>query len=60
MAGRRGYSLWPTLADSPTVWKRVFGPDGRELCLAFIEHEWTDMRPLSLCDFMDETPVRRV
>jgi MbtH protein len=53
------YSLWPTFADGPAGWKCVFGPDGREPCVAFIEHEWTDMRPLSLRDFMDETPVRR-
>ncbi|MBG7696654.1 MbtH family NRPS accessory protein [Streptomyces sp. MC1] len=53
------YSLWPTIADRPAGWKRVFGPDGREPCLAFIGREWTDMRPLSLRDLMDETPTRR-
>ncbi len=53
------YSLWPASADRPPGWKRVFGSDGREPCLTFIEREWTDMRPWSLRDFMDEAPVRR-
>ncbi|MGW7754516.1 MbtH family protein [Streptomyces violaceusniger] len=53
------YSLWPTFADGPVGWNRVFGPDGREPCLAFIEREWTDLRPLSLRDVMDETQARR-
>ncbi|WP_409473457.1 MbtH family protein [Streptomyces sp. HC307] len=53
------YSLWPAFADRPTGWKRVFGSDGREPCLAFIEREWTDMRPRSLRDVVDEAPVRR-
>lgn len=53
------YSLWPAFADGPVGWNRVFGPAGREPCLAFTEREWTDMRTLSLREFMNETPVRR-
>jgi MbtH protein len=42
------YSLWPTFADIPAGWTAV-GPRGRrEECLAYIEENWTDMRPLSL------------
>ncbi|MER6288601.1 MbtH family protein [Streptomyces sviceus] len=53
------YSLWPAFAERPPGWKRVLGPNGREHCLAFIEREWTDMRPQSLRDVVDEAPTRR-
>ncbi|MBT2481647.1 MbtH family protein [Streptomyces sp. ISL-94] len=52
------YSLWPAFADKPTGWKLVFGSDRREPCLAFIEREWTDMRPQSLRDIADEALAR--
>jgi uncharacterized protein YbdZ (MbtH family) len=42
------YSLWPTFAEVPQGWRVVFGEDTREACLAHIEANWTDMRPLSL------------
>lgn len=42
------YSLWPTFAEVPQGWRIVFGEDTREACLAHIEANWTDMRPLSL------------
>lgn len=52
------YSLWPAFAGIPAGWDRIFGPSERESCLAFTEREWMDMRPLSLRDFMNETPAR--
>ena len=42
------YSLWPTFAEVPQGWRVVFGEGTREACLAHIEANWTDMRPLSL------------
>jgi MbtH protein len=42
------HSLWPTFADVPAGWKVVFGEDGRQPCLDYIEKNWTDMRPKSL------------
>lgn len=48
------YSLWPTFADVPAGWTVAFGEDGREACLAYVEENWTDMRPRSLARAMDE------
>ena len=46
------YSLWPSFKDVPEGWVSV-GPRGaRKECLAYIEENWTDMRPKSLVDEM--------
>lgn len=45
-------SLWPAFADVPDGWTVVYGQEGREKCLAYIEEVWTDMRPKSLADEM--------
>jgi uncharacterized protein YbdZ (MbtH family) len=42
------HSLWPTFADVPARWRKVFGDAGRAECLANVEEHWTDMRPKSL------------
>lgn len=42
------HSLWPTFAEVPAGWTIVFGEAGRADCLAYVEENWTDMRPLSL------------
>jgi len=48
------YSLWPGHLDIPPGW-RATGPTGaRKTCLAWIEENWTDMRPLSLVRQMEE------
>ena len=36
----------------PDGWKVIFGEDGRQECLDFIEKNWTDMRPNSLIKVM--------
>ncbi|MEU8244548.1 MbtH family protein [Actinoplanes missouriensis] len=46
------HSLWPVFADVPQGWTVVFGPDQRAACLAYVEENWTDMRPQSLIDAM--------
>lgn len=46
------HSLWPTFAPVPDGWRAVFGPDGRAACLAYVEENWTDMRPRSLREAM--------
>ena len=44
------HSLWPAFRDIPIGWTPV-GPTGkRQLCLDWIETNWTDMRPKSLAD----------
>jgi MbtH protein len=42
------YSLWQAGIDIPAGWTTVFGPSAKADCLAYVEREWTDMRPLSL------------
>lgn len=48
------YSIWPAYkTEIPGGW-RVVGKDGSKAeCLAYIEEHWTDMRPLSLRQSMD-------
>jgi len=53
------YSLWPTFKDVPGGWA-VVGPRGeRKLCLAYIEENWTDMRPKSLIAQMEQDAAER-
>ncbi|ATE56117.1 MULTISPECIES: MbtH family protein [Actinosynnema] len=42
------HSLWPAFAEVPAGWDPVFGPGGREACVAYVEENWTDLRPVSL------------
>jgi MbtH protein len=42
------HSLWPVFAGVPDGWTVIFGEDGHQECLDFIEKNWTDMRPNSL------------
>lgn len=46
--GEGQHSLWPVLADVPEGWAKKHGPESRESCLAYVEENWTDMRPASL------------
>ncbi|SEF37832.1 MbtH protein [Amycolatopsis pretoriensis] len=48
------HSLWPQFADVPAGWTLAFGPAGRQDCLDHVEANWTDMRPKSLADAMDD------
>ena len=42
------YSIWPAGKEIPAGWN-VAGPGGsRETCLAYIEENWKDIRPLSV------------
>jgi MbtH protein len=53
------YSLWPTFKDVPAGWNAV-GPRGeRKACLAYIEENWTDMRPKSLIEQMNQDAAAR-
>jgi MbtH protein len=48
------YSIWPTFKTVPNGWTEVGKTGSKQECLDYIEQAWTDMRPLSLCKFMDE------
>ncbi|WP_411096825.1 MbtH family protein [Streptomyces sp. 020-2-3H-GM] len=47
------HSLWPTFVDVPAGWLTAHPADTRDACLAYIEANWTDMRPRSLATAMD-------
>lgn len=47
------HSLWPAFAAVPAGWRTVFGEDTREACLAYVETNWTDLRPRTLRERMD-------
>ena len=47
------HSLWPTFADVPAGWRKVFAEAGRSECLEYVEEHWTDIRPKSLREAMD-------
>jgi MbtH protein len=48
------HSLWPAFAEVPPGWQVKHGPDTRASCLAYVEENWTDMRPKSLIKAMEE------
>lgn len=48
------HSLWPAFADVPGGWTVALQEDSREAALAYIEENWTDMRPKSLIAAMGE------
>jgi MbtH protein len=47
------YSIWPDGLDYPPGWEPVGKAGSKEECLAYIEHVWTDMRPASLRQQVD-------
>jgi len=48
------YSIWPIFKIVPEGWKEVGFKGKKEDCLSHISQVWTDMRPLSLRNKMDE------
>lgn len=48
------YSLWPSFAAVPAGWTVVHGAQSRQSCLDYIEEHWTDMRPKSLIEYMEQ------
>ena len=46
--GEGQYSLWPDHKAVPSGWRLAGCAGSKADCLAFVEAEWTDMRPLSL------------
>jgi MbtH protein len=47
------HSLWPTFVDVPAGWTIAHEEDSREASLAYVEANWTDMRPTSLIQAME-------
>lgn len=49
------HSLWPTVIDVPPGWSIVLRERSRQECLEYVDLHWTDLRPRSLRDVMEET-----
>ena len=48
------HSLWPSFATVPAGWTVVLPETDRQSALDYVEANWTDMRPRSLAEAMDE------
>jgi MbtH protein len=48
------HSLWPSFKEVPEGWTIVHKSDSRAACLAYINQNWTDMRPKSLIEHMKQ------
>ncbi|CAL9556196.1 MbtH family protein [Streptomyces sp. enrichment culture] len=46
--GEGQHSLWPAFAQRPDGWTVALDESPRDAALAYVEENWTDMRPLSL------------
>ncbi|MDI5967263.1 MbtH family protein [Streptomyces sp. SL13] len=47
------HSLWPAFAEIPAGWTARLDNASREEALAYVEENWTDMRPASLIAAMN-------
>ncbi len=47
------YSIWDAGRPNPGGWRDAAKSGSKSECLAYIKEVWTDMRPLSLRDKMD-------
>jgi len=52
------YSIWPEYKAIPQGWREAGKSGLKAECLAFIEEVWTDMRPLSLRQHMEQQASR--
>ena len=48
------YSIWPADRENPLGWQDAGKSGLKPECLAYIKEVWTDMRPLSLRQHMEE------
>jgi len=53
------YSLWPEFAEVSAGWRIAYSGGRKQDALAYIEENWTDMRPMSLAALMDASQVGR-
>lgn len=51
--GEEQYSIWPAVRDLPGGWTAVGAPRPRKECLDHIEGVWTDMRPKSVREALE-------
>jgi MbtH protein len=53
------YSLWPSFADVPAGWEVRLTDSALADCEAYVEANWTDMRPASLVAAMAADAAER-
>lgn len=53
------YSIWPADREAPLGWKAVGKTGPKAECLAYIKEVWTDMRPLSLRQRMEQKAAQQ-
>lgn len=47
------HCIWPAFAEVPDGWAVVKPAGARQAALAYVEDNWTDMRPRRLAEAMD-------
>ncbi len=52
------YSIWPADRENALGWKDAGTTGTKEQCLDYIQEVWTDMRPLSLRQKIEEDSER--
>lgn len=53
------YSIWPSHKEIPAGWKKEGTSGLKAECLAHIEKVWTDMRPRSLRERMEQDAAQQ-
>ncbi|WP_349259224.1 MbtH family protein [Candidatus Binatus sp.] len=53
------YSIWPSERKVPLGWTVTGKTGSKTECLAYIKEVWTDMRPLSLREQMEQRDKQR-
>jgi MbtH protein len=48
------YSIWPARRENPSGWRDAGKTGTKAECLAYVGEVWTDMRPLSLRQKLDQ------
>jgi MbtH protein len=48
------HSLWPSFAEVPAGWTVALPATDRQSAVDYVETNWTDMRPQSLAEAMDQ------
>ncbi len=52
------YSIWPIERENPLGWRDGGKSGTREECLLHIKEIWTDMRPLSVREKMQQSAAK--
>ena len=53
------YSIWPADRENALGWRDAGKSGPKDACLAYIKEVWTDMRPLSLRKYIEESATQK-